>query len=338
MERILGIMMGLLLVINVFGQNDKVTLLISEGTQLHDQGKYDDAIVKYKAALDIDKNSSEANYELSFTYMVTGKYDEAIAYSKKVIDKNDDIQQGAYIVLGTSWDMKGKPEKAIKAYQDGLTKFPQSSLLSYNLALTLFNQKEYDKAEDAAVQAISNNPNHASSHLVLSAIMQAQGLRVKSILPLYYFLLLEPNSKRSETQYSLLLQKLGQRVVQKDEKNISVSLQSFSSNSDSFSAAEMMVSLQAATRYTKENTGKSDMEFFKESTPKIFRILSELKKDSKGFWWDLYVTKFQNLEQAGCCEAFCYYISQSDSTKGSKSWIFENPGKMQEFMNWMNPK
>ena len=127
MKLLTTLSLGLLISINIFGQQDKIKDIVSQGTDLHDKGKYDEAIVMYKTALQIDENSTLANYELSYTYMAAGQYDNAVKYSKKVIELNTDNQQGAYIVLGSSLDMQGKPGKAIKAYEEGLEKFPNSN-------------------------------------------------------------------------------------------------------------------------------------------------------------------------------------------------------------------
>ena len=97
----------------------------------------------------------------------------------------------------------------------------------------------------------------------------------------------------------------------------------------------MMVSLLAASRYSKENRDKSDMELFVESTRSAFSILSELKKDKRGFWWDLYVTKFNDLVETKNYEAFCYYISKSLNADDVKKWIADNPTKMDDLKAWM---
>ncbi len=324
------------LAVNLFGQNDKVKELVSQGTELHDQGKYEDAIAKYKSALEIDKNSTLANYELSYTYMTIEKYNDAIKYSKKVIEQNSNNQHEAYIVLGTSYDMLGKPDKAINTYEEGLSKFPNSNLLNYNLALTSYNQKDYDKAEKAAINAVLAKPKHGSSHVILAVVMQMKGERVKSLLPLYYFLMLEPNSKRSKLNYHTLREQLGQGVNQENEKKINVNIPSSSTKDSIFGAAEMMVSLLAASKYTDENKNKTDMELFVETTKSFFSILGELKKDNTGFWWDFYVTKFYDLVQSDNYEAFCYYISQSTNSDDINNWISHNSDKMQKFKDWLN--
>lgn len=335
MKLLINLILGLFLTINLFGQNDNVKELVSQGTELHDQGKYDDAIAKYKQALSIDKNSTLANYELSYTYMATGKYSDAIKYSKKVIEQNSDNQHGAYIVLGSSLDMSGKVDKAIEAYEAGLIKFPSSNLLNYNLALTCYNQKDYEKAEKAAINSILAKPTHGSSHVILSAIMQAKGERVMSLLPAYYFLMLEPNSKRSLINYNNLLKQLGQGIERKDENNINVNIP-FSSSPDSlFGAAEMMVSLLAASRFTEENKDKSNMDFFVETNNGLFSILGELKKENNGFWWDFYVLKFYDLVQTNNIETYSYYISQSTNSETVNQYIVDNADKIKQLKEWM---
>ena len=230
--------------------------------------------------------------------------------------------------------MTGKPSKAIKTYEEGLSKFPESNLLNYNLALTCFNQKDFEKAEKAAVNAIIARPIHGSSHILLSAIMHEKGQRVQSILPLYYFLILEPNSNRTLMNYNSLKYQLGQGVEKKDEKNINVSVPFFSSTSE-FGAAEMMISLLEASKYTEENKDKNEMELFVETNSGIFSVLGELKKDSNGFWWDFYVTYFYDLVQTENIEAYSYYISQSTNNEIVNKWISENSEKMKKFINWM---
>jgi len=321
--------------LQLFGQEDKIKELVTQGTELHDQGKYDEAILKYKAALALDENSPLANYELSYTYMVTKQYEMGVKYSRKVLDQKSDNQQGAYIVLGSCLDMLEKHGKAISVYEEGLTKFPNSNLLNFNLALTLYNQKDYSKAEMASINAIISKPSHGSSHILLSAIMQAQGNRVKSLLPLYYFLMLEPNSKRSASSYNNLKNQLGLGVEMKNEQNVNVNIP-FSATTDSvFGAAEMMVSLLAASRFTDENKNKSDMEFFIETNKGFFSILGELKKGNTGIWWDLYVTKFYDLVQSNNYEAFSYYISQSTNSDVVRNWISVNSDKIQNLTAWM---
>ena len=338
MRSLITLILGLSFSISLYAQEDKVKELVSQGIQLHDQGNYEGAIEKYKKALSINKNSTSANYELSYTYMTIEKYDEAIKYSKKVIKLDSNNQIEAYTVLGTCYDMTGKPDEAIRTYEEGLSKFSENNLLNYNLALTTFNQKDYDKAEEAAIKAIKARPDHGSSHILLAAIMKAQGERVKSVLSLYYFLMIEPDSKRSAPNFINLKRQLGQGVEKQSDNKINVSISALSAKDSIFGAADMMLSMTAASNLADNSSKKTENGSFIESTKSLFNILGELKKDNTGFWWDFYVTKFNDLVNSDNTEAFCYYISQSAHSDEINNWISENSGKIRQLKDWLRKK
>lgn len=335
MKQFFVLALCLLVASNLSAQANKIEELVIEGVQHHDQGRYDEAIAKYKAALKLDKNSTLANYELAFSYFASKQYDDAIKYCNKVIKQKKDNQHEAYVVLGSSLDMKGEVSKAIKTFQKGLKKFPNSNPLNYNLAVTYFNQNDDVKAEKALINSIKANPNHGSSHIILSAIMQNRGERVKTILPLYYFLMTEPNSQRSLNIYNTLKNELNKGVEKKDDKNISILVPSSPNISTEFGAAEIALSLVAATQFTEENEGKNEMDLFVDANRTLFGILGELKKDNSGFWWDLYVTKFYDLVQSNNIEAFSYLISVSTNSELVNNWITTHTDELQQLLEWL---
>jgi tetratricopeptide (TPR) repeat protein len=329
--RILNILVTLFIITgNLFAQEEKIKDLILQGIAFNDQGNFKEAITKYNEALAIDPNSTVANYELSYTYMQIGQYEEAVRFSKTVIDQNADNQPEAYVVMGSSLDLFGKADLAVNAYEEGLANYPDSYLLNYNLALCLFNQKEYDKAETTTINAITLEPKHGSSHILLSYIMQAKGQRVKSILPIYYFLMIEPDSERSKQQYDRLIEQLGQGISPDNNNTISLLLPASSSDKD-FGDAEVMISLLTASRYTDQNKKKSDLDYFIELNRELFEILGELKKNNKGFWWDIYVTPFYLIAESDDCEAFSYFISQSVDSEDVNNFISSNTDKILKF-------
>lgn len=320
-------------------QSESVRELVEQGVALHDQGKYAEAIKKYQAALVIEPGSTLANYEIAFSYFLAGSYDSAITYSGRVLELNGGSQHEAYLVLGSSLDLAGKPAKAIATYEEGIKKYPGSNLLHYNLALTCFNQKDYKKAEQEAILAIQARPRHGSSHLVLAATMKQTGQRVKSLMALYYFLLLEPNSRRSATNLESLMAQLKQGVEKKDDKNISINLfMDDAKKDDPFAPAEMMISLLAASSYTEKNKDKSDAVMFAEMNVPIFSALTGLKKDVRGFWSDVYLAMIEDLVSAGHTETYSYYISQSSGSEEVTKWLASHNDSVQNLEEWISKR
>jgi tetratricopeptide (TPR) repeat protein len=337
MKTLLPIVFLLFFTLNIFGQENKVIELVQQGASLHDEGKYAEAIAKYNEALSIDSTSTVANYELGYTYMTIGQYDNTIESCRKVIAKNAENMEAAYVVSGTSWDLKGSPQNAANVYEEGLVQFPKSNLLNFNLAITCFNSKSYDKAEIAAVKAIQAKPTHSSSHLILAQIMQAKGQRIKAMLSYYYFLMLEPKSKRSQNNLESLRQLSKHGIEQKGKNKINVTIPSLNLKDSIWGPAETMISLLGASQLTDKTENKlTEYQIFAKYNESLFSMLDELKKNHSDFWWNLYVTKFSNLIKSNNCEAFSYYISQSDNSEEVSSWIDKNTDKMQMFISWMN--
>ena len=320
------------LTFSAFAQDNKVKEIVQEGIKYHDSGNYTKAIDTYKKALAIAPKSGLVNYEIALSYFTSGQYKQAVSYSKAAISAKDGHELVAYVCYGSSLDLLGNSKKAIKVYEKALKDY-ENYLLYYNLALTSYNTGLLDKAYDAAVSAITANPSHGSSHLVLSKVMADKGSRVKAVLPLYYFLLLEPNSPRSAAEYQNLRTYLAQGVSKKSEKEINVTISS-SGDSD-FGAADLMIGLSMASNNMEENKEKTDLELFAKNNETIFSVLGELQKDKTGFWWDVYVTMFYGIQTEGYTEAYSYYISQSQG-EPAINWLETNEEQLESFIKWIN--
>jgi tetratricopeptide (TPR) repeat protein len=318
----------------VNAQTEQVANYVSAGVTLHDKGDYNGAIENFEKALEIDKKSALANYEMANTYIALKDYKKAIKYADKVIDGKGDFVDNAFVLKGTAQDLMGEPKEAIKTYKKGIKKSPQNYLLHYNLALTAYSIKDYETAEEGATGAIQQNPNHGSSHFLLAFIMNAQGKRVQTLLSIYYFLLIEPNTARTTDALTLLDNKLKQGVKKTGENSISISIGSLDNKNDEFSSAELMLSMLEATKNIEENLNKSEEDMFCQNTASFFKMLGELKKDKKGFWWDFYVTFFNDMALAKHTDAFCYYIIQSKEKGTIEQWFEENKDKLNAFSDW----
>jgi tetratricopeptide (TPR) repeat protein len=321
---------------SLLSQVDQLKELVKEGIEYHDQGDYTKAISKFKAALELDSNSDLANYEISFSYYLLKEYELAAKHSRIVIEQDSEIQLGAIIILGNALDMLGKIDESITVYEEGLIKYPYEHLLNYNLALTLYKKKDYEMSERIVINAILSNPGHASSHLLLSQIMQNKGLRIKAIMPLYIFLLLEPQSDRSSENFKILINWIGMGVSKQAPNSISISLPGGTDDSDDLLPVDLMLGLKVASLLSDSHKNKTPMEKLIEVTQTFFGSLGERKENKKGFWWEFYATRLNDIEKTDNTEAFAYYISQSSNFGNSKEWIGNNPDKIQKLIDWKN--
>lgn len=328
---------GLLLLSTFLYSQISVDSLVEVGIQYHDNGEFIQAIETYKTALDIEPNSPLVNYEIALTYMYAGDYQNAIKHSDKVIKKNDKYLLQAYLVKGSCLDYLGKTKESIKLFKKGIKKFGDDHLLYYNLGYNYYNIKEFDKAEKAFIKAINTKANHASSHLFLGYLMYEKNQRVQSLLSLHFFLLLEPNSERSQNAYNLLQSQLSGGVEKNQEEpgKIDIFLSPDQLKSE-FGTIDMMITILEASKSLEENEGKSDDQMFIENTTSFFKILGEHKtKENTGFWWDFYVPFFYLIAESEHIDTYCYYISQS-TKETAVDWLKENEKRVTDFAKWLS--
>ena len=270
---------------------------VDEGVELHDKGEFEAAIKQYKKALKISQDDPLANYEIASTYYAMGQNGKAIKHADVVIVAKAEFMEPAYILKGSALDSEKNTKEAIKVYKKGIKSFPNSHLLHFNLALTYYNTGDYANTEKSAINAIESNPRHASSHLLLAYMMADQGKRTKILLAAYHFLLLEPNTTRSKPVYDLIMQQMNKGISDDGNNTINISIDADSG--DEFQAAELMLSLLAASKNLEENEGKSDLEMFAKNSDSFFAMLGELSDGEKGFWWEFYVDFYYQMHNEG---------------------------------------
>ena len=316
-----------------FSQNldKRVNDLIQQGTELHDNGLYVDAIRKYEEALKIEPRNLAAKYEMAYAWYALGNYSMSMKYSKQVIDAFGDYWADAVMLYGSSLDNLGKTKRAIRLYEDALKKKPGYQLLRYNLALCYFKIHNTDKAIENVQKSISLNPAHGSSHLLLSKIMLSTGNKIKSIFPLYYFLIIEQDSERSINAYNDLNEIWHSYLNLKSD---SLNHKYNSSNRNPFNLLENKI-----IHYPYPEDVKNDQlaEFINYTT----YFLDQLKSigwDDNDFWYHYYISFFNELSELGYGKSFSYYISNCKYKQKVISWVTRNYSVFQKFIAWMELK
>jgi hypothetical protein len=319
----------------LLGFSQTVQERIDQGVALHEEGNYKEAIQVYESILKEDSKNPTANYEIALTYSSVKEYEKAIKHCDIVIKSKSELSHLAYLIKGACEDYLGKPEKAIKTFEQGIKLNPNNHQLYYSLALTSYNLRKFDDAESALISGIKVNPFHSSSHMLLGYLKNDQKEISTSLLSLFYFLILEPTGNRAEQVFKLIKQQQKQNIRREDSKNITININSNFDKND-FGTAEMMLSLLEAAKTTEVNENKSEFEIFSDSNASFFKILGEQRKDKKGFYWDFYVDFFYELVQdKPMYEAFSNQIYQTKNDPDNKQWLIDNPIQIEKLYFWL---
>ncbi|MFP4058910.1 MAG: tetratricopeptide repeat protein [Bacteroidota bacterium] len=317
------------------GQVKSYDELMVLGSELQSREKYTESIVWFKSAMVLNKDSSDPLYEIAYSYYNMKDFKKTIRYCRKALRKEPSSPVEIYILLGSAIDARGKTSKAISVYKKALEKYPHDYLLHYNLALSFYNNEQLQLAEETLIDALVHEPSHNSSHLLLTFVMYEQEQRVKSLLPLYYFLLIEPDSDRSRDAYELLQEIIysgsSDNIINEDG---TIDLE-VNPGEEEFGAAGIMLGMLSASRALEMDAGKSNLQVFTENTRALFSFLGELSRDNSGFWWDFYVDFFYSIVESGNTKAYTYFISQASDDPEVTKWFKSHSTELDRFADWL---
>lgn len=145
----------------------------SLGVEQQLKGKYLDAIPFLKRATEIDVNFALAYARMSSMYWNSRQYDLAAAASQKAFELRDRVseRERLYISAGYYDNVTGELETYLKTLELWRSTYPRDASPSNNLALKYNELGQFEKALDAAREAIRLNPGSASGYSILAGAL-----------------------------------------------------------------------------------------------------------------------------------------------------------------------
>lgn len=321
--------------LNVSAQDKgSVSDLIKEGVQLNDQGKYAEAIAKYNEALKLDLENAQANYEMGFTLVQSGKGNDAVPYVEKAIEKSNSLQLKAacYDMLGSIYDNDHQTQKAVETYKNGIQVNPKYQRLYYNLGLSYFRNKQFAEAEANAIEAIKLDPKHGSSLRMYALVAFHQNKRVNALMGFCSFLLLNPQGPQAAEAFGNI-QHIFQGGVLKDVNGKNTIVLSPKGNQEN-EAMNLAISMAVLTGQNKKLTGMDLLEYELKS---IFTIAGETieKKTDKDFYDKFFVDYFYKLAKSDNMPAFTRLVSLSANKDVNTKWMSEHDDQVKALDSWL---
>ncbi len=139
------------------------SLLLDKAVKLVDKGQAVTALMDFETLATKYPKNFLVQYERIYCLYHLGRFDDVIKCRKTVLD-NKDTRDIAYQMVGNAYDCVGQTDKAVKTYEEGLKRFPDSGLLYLELGNICFVKQEFDKALDNYNLGIVGMPNFASNY------------------------------------------------------------------------------------------------------------------------------------------------------------------------------
>jgi tetratricopeptide (TPR) repeat protein len=222
--RIFGLIILFALTNIAFGQTDKEKALSKgqEAIELMDNGKIKESIKLLKEAEKLDPERFDYPYELAYAHYIDQDYKGAI----KILEKNKnhkDVTERLFQLLGNSYDVIGKTDKAFVAYDEGLEIFPNSGMIHLEKGNVYWNKEKYNEAHPFYEKGIEIDPSFSSNYYRATLLYCSSTEEVWGLIYGEIFMNLERNSKRTSEISKLLYDTYKSQIKFTSDTSFSVS-------------------------------------------------------------------------------------------------------------------
>jgi tetratricopeptide (TPR) repeat protein len=302
---------------------------------LMDEGKLDESIALLQEARRLDPARSAYRYELSYAYYQQKKYPQALELAEPLV-KLPDASDRTFELLGNLYDNSGNSAKAIKTYEAGLRKFPQSGRLQLELGIVYMGQRNYDKAIGYFEDGLKAAPAFSSNYYWAARLLCNSTEKVWGMLYGETFMNLERNSPRTAEISKLLYDTYKNQITFKGRDTTAVN---FSSNTILVPAKGQPLKLPYGSivyepvlllALGQERTIDAySLDRIRTSFIQNYYALP-LSKDKPNVLFDYE----QRLLAAGHLEAYNHWLLMMGDEAGFSEWEKANPAKWQAFATW----
>ncbi|HTP79308.1 MAG TPA: VWA domain-containing protein [Bacteroidota bacterium] len=155
---IFGSVAALLLALTVTADGQTVHSLIKEGNRVYGKGRYDDAEVEYKKALEQNQKSPQAVFDLGNAQYKQQRFDEAIRQfqTSAAEGTSKEEKSAALYNIGNSLYRAGKYPDCIQAYKQALRLNPDDEDARYNLEMAREKMKQQQQQKQQNKQNQQN--------------------------------------------------------------------------------------------------------------------------------------------------------------------------------------
>ncbi len=320
---------------------DNALEIAQNAIEFMDNGEIEKSIELLKESIKLDPKNFIYPYEIGYAHYLNEDYKSAIKVLSKVI-KFKELNQQCFTLLGNAYDVSGNPKKAIKIYDEGFKKFPNSGRLYYEKGNVLEVLEEYESALSSWENGIIAEPTYPSNYRRASEYYcNYTTEKIWGVLYGELFINMERNTKKTEEMsYQLYDTYLSAIEIKSDttggvsfSKNMTLSLPKKNKKMVfPFSMPfEMTMSIAMTTELEK---GIIDIQSLHNIRTSFINIWYDTKKnkDFPNILFDWH----KKLIDLDYFESYNYWIFMQADDSQFDNWYELNQQKFDEFVNWFS--
>lgn len=334
---------GLLLLITAgqiaFCQSNKEKALsiAQEAIQLMDNGKIAESIELLEEAQKLDPNKFDYPYELAYAHYLKEDFKGAIKILES-IKKHKDVSERLFQLLGNSYDIIKKTDKAFDTYDEGLKTFPNSGMIYLEKGNVYWSKKEYGKALPFYEKGIELDPKFPSNYYRATLIYCSSTEEIWGMIYGEIFMNLERNSKRTAEISKLLYDTYKSEIKFKTDTSMTVSFcQQMNIDVNSISDPKniklpfcMIYEPTLLMSIVFENS--VDINSLDKIRSTFIDNYFNNKRDKTHP--NILFSYQKKVKDAGHIEAYNHWILMKGDEEGFNKLKYENKVKWDSFVNW----
>lgn len=336
----IGLIMLLMIGQISYGQTnkEKANEKGEEAIKLMDNGKLDESIKLLKEAQELDPEKISYTYEIALAHYLKENYKTAIKTLETIIN-NKDANERFFQLLGNSYDIIGKTEKAFEVYDNGLKLFPNSGILNLEKGNVYWNKKKYGEALPFYEKGIEVDPQFPSNYYRATLIYCASTEEVWGMIYGEIFMNLERNSKRTIEISKLLYDTYKKEIQFSSDTSFSVSFsQNASININDLKDPSKLrlpfgVGVYEPTlMFSMLSTKSIDINSLNDIRN---NFVDNYYKNNHDKNYPIVLFDYQKkIKDAGHFEAYNYWILMKGDEDGFDKWHKSNKEKWDAFVKW----
>lgn len=307
---------------------------IYDAIKLVDEKKYDEGIAILKECEKTDSKDSTYPYEIALAYTYKEDYKNAISQLEKI--KNyENLDDSYFALLGNNYDYLNNPEQAVKTYDEGLKRFPNSGKLHLEKGVIYEFDKKYSVAVRIYEKGIEVEPNYPSNYYRAANIYLNSDNKLNGLIYGEIFLNIERSSNRTKEMSEKLYNTYKNAIIfkGKNEKQISI-CRSVNIDIKTFEMDKklpfcmifeknIVLSMINLNEFNLDNLSSIRKRFLKEY----------FIKDYKDYP-NALLSYHRKIEDSNVFDAYNHYIFQMGDSNSFNIWKESHQNEYNKFVEW----
>ena len=325
--------------IDLINDNDRVQL--DEAVGLMDSGKPKDAIKILDNLCKKYKDNYILEYERLYAYYLANDFKHIVKEGPKLY-KHPEVEPQCYQLVGNAQDVLGNPETALKTYDEGLKRFPNSGYLYLEKGNIHMMHKRYNEAVECYLHGVEVQPDFASNYYRLALLFAETTEPLWAIVYAEVVCNLQPGSERGEEMGKLIYDLFQENIKIEGKNNAHVTLTK--NNNIYIDSDTTDVQVPFPLMYEMGTMTSPALTEFMKSKKLTVALIADLRKDAlahidsvaQGYYNLSLLDYHRKLIKDGHWEAYNMWLMSPGAEKETTQWADSKRGGrlLEEFVKW----